>query len=244
MTYAVNYTDLDVDDFHPRACLMGLFYGLIIVPARKELVGGAFAMLLPTGCASLFLIVKLSYFLNAPEFPFIVCAAPLVVQMALVIYAHIFRWQTPLDDSSERVERFALVCPLAFFWAVAVVVLSIELDGYIDIGWYYTLIPMFVTFGWPAFYTVWAPILAVLPCCDDCMSDYSLWAEYGNKCEKCYFAVPYNISVSLPLLTFLSLIATNLENERFDSYSAQFAPVFCMCVVATLLWVWGRIAIL
>jgi hypothetical protein len=201
-------------------------------------------MFLPTGAASLFVIVKLSYFLNAPEFPFVVCAAPLVLQMFVVIWAHITMNWTPLDDSTDRVERFGLVCPLAFFWACAVVLLSIELDGYINIGWPFALVPMFVTFAWPAFYTIWAPTLAVLPCTENYMSNYSRWVGYGGRCEKCFFALPYNAAVSLPLLTFLSLIVTNLEHQRFDSYSAQFAPIFCMCVLATLLWIWARIAIL
>lgn len=244
MIFAVNYTDLDADDLRPRAfCSPGLFYFLFVAPVRNELGPAGYAMLLPTGVASVFLIVKLSYFLTAAEFPFVVCGAPLVLQMLVVAGAHMLGVQTPLDDSQSSVERFVVVV-LALLWASAVLLLSLKLDGYVDVGWYETLIPMFLTFAWPAFYSLWAPVLSVLPCTESCMNDKSRWNEYDKPCEHCYMSLPLNATLGVPLLTFVALVATNLEYDRFDSYSAQFAPIFCICVVATLLWIWGRIAMM
>jgi hypothetical protein len=55
--------------------------------------------------------------------------------------------------------------------------------------------------------------------------------------------VPFNVVLIVPILTFLSLIATNLEFDRFDTYAVQFAPAFWLLALLTVGWIAIRIRI-
>lgn len=185
--YGYNYTQLNDRNFHLRGCCApGLFFALFIWPTREEMDKLAYTMLLPTGVASFFTAVKLSYFLTAVEFPFVVCAAPIVLQMLVAAFASafgvMFDW-----DSDFKVERFVMTVE-ALLWLSAVLLLALKLDNYIDIGWYETLIPSFLTFTWFPFYTLWAPVLSIMPCTQDCMNDNSYWNRYNDPCDKCWMS--------------------------------------------------------
>jgi hypothetical protein len=55
--------------------------------------------------------------------------------------------------------------------------------------------------------------------------------------------VPFHAVFIVPILTFIALIATNLEFDRFDSYAVQFAPAFWLLALMTVGWIALRVRI-
>lgn len=219
-------------------CAQQLFY-VLNAGAMRNFAALSWVMQVPAGIALFMLVIKMSYFAGAPAFPFMVAAAPLIVQMGIVIVASATGTMFDWDDDFVY-ERFVTV-GLAAVWCAAVVMLALKFDGYIDVNWYQVLAPSFLTVNWLPMYALLSPVLSVSPCCNDCMEDNSYWNRYDEPCSKFPYAVPPTLFIALPLNLFLWLIAANAEHDRFDSFAIQFVPVHLLLCAAVLAWLARRI---
>jgi len=195
-------------------------------------------MNLPTGVTVLLLIAKLVYFVDAAAFPFVVVASPIVIQAIILIIGLLSK---QLIDEDYMVE-FLFFSVMLTMWAVACLFISCKLDHYHDYSWYYTFIPLLMMDMWWLIGIVLAPVLSFCPCCDDCMENNSRWNHYGEAMTSCWFVMPFNVVIFLPIVVFEWLLVTNLQHDRFDTWGVIFTPIFCMFGILTVAWFVSRIA--
>ncbi len=105
------------------------------------------------------------------------------------------------------------------------ILLTLKLEGTLDITWYTVMLPLFVL---KALFVV-VPILLTFFsyfCCSFWLEDHSRWpADTGSYCIIALFII---VLIFGPLLAFEILIAQYLEHQRTTSFSLIFVPIFLL----------------